>query len=71
MVKHSEEQIVKFSNDETTTIVDAHLVIVSPHYMDIRGDCSKVLICLAITQVARAEYLLNLPGYEQFLELGG
>lgn len=47
------------------------LVVVSAHGMHVRRDAAQVLVRLAVAEVAGAENLLDLPWYEEFLELCG
>jgi hypothetical protein len=38
--------------------------------MDVCRDRPYILVCLLVTNIARAQYLLYFPWYKQFLEFG-
>jgi hypothetical protein len=46
-----------------------HLVVVPPHDMHIGRDSPQVLVRLLVTNIACAQYLLNLPRNQKLLEL--
>ena len=50
-------------------ITSAHLVVVPLDHVHVRRYSAQILVSLSIAYISRAQYLLDLPRYEQFLEL--
>lgn len=52
-------------------ITSSHLVIVPLDHIHVRRNSAQILVSLSIAYISRAQYLLDLPRYEQFLEFSG
>ena len=57
--------------DRTLKTMSSHLVVVPLDHVYVRRDGAQILISLSIAYISRAQYLLYLPRYEQFLEFSG
>ena len=54
---------------QTLRTTSSHLVVVPFDHVHVRRDGAQILIGLSIAYISRAQNLLDLPRYEQFLEL--
>ena len=59
------------SPERTLKTTSSHLVIVSLDHVHIRRNGTQILVSFSIAYISRAQYLLDLPRYEQFLEFSG
>jgi len=55
----------------TLKVTSPHLIVIPLHHVHVRRDSAQILVRLSIAYISRAEYLLDLPRYEQFLEFAG
>ena len=57
--------------ERTLKVTSPHLVVIPLYHVHVRRDSPQILVGLSIAYISRAEYLLDLPRYEQFLEFAG
>ena len=57
--------------EPTSNTTSSHLVVVPLDHIHVRRDGAQILVRLSIAYISCAQYLLDLPRYEQFLEFSG
>ena len=57
--------------ERTLKVASPHLIVIPLYHVHVRRDSAQILVSLSIAYISRAEYLLDLSRYEQFLEFAG
>ena len=59
------------SPGQSLKTTSSYLVIVSLDHVHVRRNGAQILVRLSIAYISRAQYLLDLPRHEKFLEFPG
>ena len=55
----------------TLNATSPHLIVIPLYHVHVWRNSTQIFVSLSIAYISRAEYLLDLPRYEQFLEFAG